>query len=186
MPELNDRVLIQETLRGNDEAFQELIDEYHLTVERFARQIGIREEDLPDVTQEVFIKVYRFLDKYSRGKFTTWLYSVTLNVAKDFFRKQKREKRKLEKTIQENPEQFYQENLDLTEDAKILHETISQMDEKYRIPIVLFYFHDSSIKDIAAIMSMRESSVKTRLKRGKSLLKKSLEEGGYIYEPRAL
>ncbi|MBU9714793.1 RNA polymerase sigma factor [Evansella tamaricis] len=186
MSEFNDRALILEALDGNDEAFQEIIQLYHVTVERFARQIGVREEDLPDVTQEVFIKVYRFLDKYSRGKFSTWLYSVTLNVAKDFFRKQKREKRKVEKTIQERPVLSYEENLDLSDDGRILHNVINHMDEKYRIPIVLFYFHDASIKDIAAIMGMREPTVKTRLKRGKEILRKKLEEGGYEYEPRAL
>ncbi|UCZ54271.1 RNA polymerase sigma factor [Bacillus shivajii] len=185
MNETTEKMWIRDALKGDDEAFRGLIDAYYATVERFARQIGVREEDLQDVTQEVFIKVYRFLDKYSRGKFSTWLYSVTLNVSKDFFKKNKREKQKLKKTIQNHPPQFYEENLDLSEDAQILHDTLQLMDEKYRIPIVLFYFHEASIQEIAAIMSMRESTIKTRLKRGKERLRKQLEEGGHFHESRA-
>ncbi|ADU29689.1 RNA polymerase sigma factor [Evansella cellulosilytica] len=185
MCELNDRMLVQKALSGDEEAFKQLIATYQTTVERFARQIGVREEDLQDVTQEVFIKMYRFLHKYSRGKFSTWLYSVTHNVAKDSFRKLNREKSKVLKTIQAQPSVFYEENLDLSEDAAILHKAIQCLDEKYRVPIVLFYFHEASIKDISAILAMREATVKTRLKRGKDQLKASLEEGGYEYESRA-
>ncbi|MDG5786352.1 RNA polymerase sigma factor [Evansella sp. AB-P1] len=181
----HEREWIQNALNGDEQAFYELINHYHTTVERFARQIGVRDEDIQDVTQEVFIKVYRFLHKYSRGKFSTWLYSVTLNVAKDFFRKQKRENAKVLKTIQENPVTKYEENLDLTEDSRILHDAIKKMDEKYRIPIVLFYFHDASIKEISTIMGMREATVKTRLKRGKERLKVSIAEGGIPYESKA-
>lgn len=184
--EEQERILIEDALEGNDDAFHELISMYHTTVEKFARQIGVREQDVSDVTQEVFIKMYRFLHKYSRGKFSTWLYSVTLNVAKDAFRKQKREKLKFLKSVQEEPPTSYVDELDLSEDAKVLHEAIDKMDEKYKIPIVLFYFHDASIREIATIMNMREGTVKTRLKRGKDQLKQRLEEGGNMYEPRAL
>ncbi|MDQ0258023.1 RNA polymerase sigma-70 factor (ECF subfamily) [Evansella vedderi] len=184
--EEQERAWIEDALDGNDEAFQKIINAYHTTVERFARQIGVQDQDIQDVTQEVFIKVYRFLYKYSRGKFSTWLYSVTLNVSKDFFRKQKREKVKMMKAIQEGPATFYEDNLDLSEDARVLHDAIQRLDEKYKVPIVLFYFHDASIKEIAVIMNSREATVKTRLKRGKDMLKKGLKEGGSINEPRAL
>ncbi|WP_257009808.1 RNA polymerase sigma factor [Evansella halocellulosilytica] len=186
MSETSEKMWIRNALQGDDEAFNNLIEAYHTTVERFARQIGVREEDLPDVTQEVFIKVYRFLNKYSRGKFSTWLYSVTLNVAKDFFRKNKREKQKVERSIlYSSSAAFYEENMDLSEDANILHETIQIMDEKYRIPIVLFYFQEASISEIAKIMNMREATVKTRLKRGKERLRSQLEKGGHFDESRA-
>ena len=185
MPDFDESLCIRNAQQGDEKAFHQLIHTYYITVERFARQIGVREEDLQDVTQEVFIKVYRFLNKYSRGKFSTWLYSVTLNVSKDFFRKNNREKTKVEKSIKSAPQSYYVENMDLSEDAHLLHVTLHSLDEKYRIPIVLFYFHDASIKEISAIMKVTEGTVKTRLKRGKDRLKTSLEEGGHRYEPQA-
>ncbi len=178
MRDLDEKRLIHQSLQGNDEAFYELISNYHTTVERFASQIGVHVNDLPDVTQEVFIKVYRFLNRYSYGKFSTWLYSVTLNVCKDFFRKQKRERSKINKMKMETTEGFYSFYDRLSEEASLLHEHILKMDEKYRVPIVLFYFHDLTISEIAKIIGMSENSVKTRLKRGKERLRMALEEGG--------
>lgn len=99
MDEIQEKKLIRQALEGNDLAFRDLIEAYYKTIERFARQIGVQEDDLADVTQEVFIKVYRFLSKYSRGKFSTWLYSITLNVSKDLFKKQKRELGKTQKIL---------------------------------------------------------------------------------------
>lgn len=179
MTEFEEKQLIHRALDGDDLAFNELIEAYYLTVERFARQIGVSENDLPDVTQEVFLRVYRFLNKYSRGKFSTWLYSITLNVARDYFKKAKREKRKVHKTIQAGVDVAYENSLDLSADLKILHEAIQQLDELYRIPIVLFYFHDKSILEISSILKMKESTVKTRLRRGRSYLKTEMIKGGY-------
>ncbi|MFC0014011.1 MULTISPECIES: RNA polymerase sigma factor [Allobacillus] len=182
MTETQEKRLIRQALEGNELAFRELIEAYYKTVERFARQIGVQENDLADVTQDVFIKVYRFLNKYSRGKFTTWLYSITLNVSKDLFKKQKRELEKHKKLTHEPLTESYLENHSLTEDERILHSTILQMEDKYRIPIVLFYFHDQSITEIAAITKTKEATIKTHLKRGKERLKNALKEGGFIYE----
>lgn len=179
MNEIEEKKLIQRALEGDDLAFRELIDRYYRTVERFARQIGVPQDDLSDVTQEVFIKVYRFLNKYSRGKFSTWLYSITLNVSKDFFNKAKRESEKIKKTINAASTNFYLENVELSEDERILHEGILALDEMYRFPIVLFYFHDKSITEIASILKMKESTVKTRLRRGKQTLKEKLIKGGF-------
>lgn len=174
--------LIRQALEGNDLAFRDLIEAYYKTIERFARQIGVQEDDLADVTQEVFIKVYRFLSKYSRGKFSTWLYSITLNVSKDLFKKQKRESEKRKKFSELPSIESYVENHFLSENEQLLHNTIQQMEDKYRIPIVLFYFHDQSINEIAAITKTKEATIKTHLKRGKERLKEALKEGGYIDE----
>lgn len=178
---------IRRALQGDEKAFQHLIDSNYKTVERFARQIGAPHQDVQDIVQEVFIRVFRFLHKYSHGKFTTWLYSITYNVTKDYFRKIKRENRKRDRMIiQDNNDFIYEENWDLSEDALILHKSIQKLDEKYRIPIVLFYFQDASIKEIAEIMNIGESTVKTRLKRGRERLKFALQRGGYDNESRAL
>ncbi|MFB9973831.1 MULTISPECIES: RNA polymerase sigma factor [Allobacillus] len=182
MDEIQEKKLIRQALEGNDLAFRDLIEAYYKTIERFARQIGVQEDDLADVTQEVFIKVYRFLSKYSRGKFSTWLYSITLNVSKDLFKKQKRESEKRKKFSELPSIESYVENHFLSENEQLLHNTIQQMEDKYRIPIVLFYFHDQSINEIAAITKTKEATIKTHLKRGKERLKEALKEGGYIDE----
>lgn len=184
---LEEQEWIRKALQGDEKALQQLIDENYKTVERFARQIGAPQQDVQDIVQEVFIRVFRFLHKYSHGKFTTWLYSITYNVTKDYFRKAQREKRKRDRMmIHDKNDYIYEENWDLSEDAFILHRTIQMLDEKYRVPIVLFYFQDATIKEIAEIMNIGESTVKTRLKRGRERLKFALQKGGYDNESRAL
>ena len=70
------------------------------------------------------------------------------------------------------------------EEDRILHLAIQRLNEKYRIPIVLFYFHEKKYEEIAEIMSITLSTVKTRILRGKTMLKKVIdnlneEEGGH-------
>ncbi|WP_051314651.1 RNA polymerase sigma factor [Alteribacter aurantiacus] len=174
-----DKPSIKETLPSHENDFFEVIIQYQPVVERFARQIGVSEDDLPDVTQDVFIKVYRFFNSYTHGKFTTWLYSITLNVCKDLFRKQKRERYKI-KQAKQTVIPLYEETL--SHYAILLNENLHELEEKYRIPIVLFYFHDRTLSEIALIMGLNENSVKTRLRRGKNKLKTAMIKGGFENE----
>jgi RNA polymerase sigma-70 factor, ECF subfamily len=62
------------------------------------------------------------------------------------------------------------------EEDRVLHECLQKLDEKYKAPIILYYFHEKKYEEIADILSVNLSTIKTRLLRGKSLLKKLLEE----------
>lgn len=178
---------IRAAIEGDEKAYKFLIDNNYKMVERFARQIGAPPQEVQDIVQEVFIRVFRFLPKYTYGKFSTWLYSITYNVTKDYFRKQQRENRKMDRMADQGKNHFYyEENWDLSEDAALLHEAIQILDVKYRVPIVLFYFQELSIKDIAKVMNIGESTVKTRLKRGRERLKIALQKGGFNDESKAL
>jgi RNA polymerase sigma-70 factor (ECF subfamily) len=169
--------LISRAQDGDIQAFSELIRCYSPTVEKFAYQMGNRADDIEDITQEVFIRVYRFIHQFSRSKFSTWLYKITLNVTRDYSRKKHSHIRKifsLQNERQVQPPDSEQHLLKGEED-RILHECIQKLDEKYRVPIILFYFHDRKYEEIAEIININVSTVKTRLLRGKNLLKKQLE-----------
>jgi RNA polymerase sigma-70 factor, ECF subfamily len=169
--------LIQRAKQGDLAAFQELVKEYYPLVERFAFQLGNRRDEIDDITQEVFVRVYRFFDHYSNGKFSTWLYKITLNVSRDIGRKKAQNERKLFKFKLEREEYPEVEATILTrEEDRVLHLCIQRLDEKYRVPIVLFYFHDKRYEEIAEILNTSLSNVKTRLLRAKEKLKKLLEE----------
>ncbi|MGO4889782.1 RNA polymerase sigma factor [Anaerobacillus sp. MEB173] len=178
---MTDEQLIDKAKSGEDEAFQMIIEKHYKTVEKFAYQIGVRPENIEDVTQEVFLRVYRFLTKYTRGKFTTWLYTLTLNVTRDLIRKENSLRKKAERMQRETVDNAYHE-LAVDEEALELHSVIQQLEEKYRIPIVLHYFHDQSYKEIAVVLGVRESTIKTRMMRAKQMLKSSLEKGRMLYE----
>ncbi|MET0960876.1 MAG: sigma-70 family RNA polymerase sigma factor [Psychrobacillus psychrotolerans] len=85
--------LIERAQTGDKAAYTELIHIHHRTVEKFAFQCGVRLHDIPDVTQEVFVKLYRFLHQFKRDRFKTWLYKITLNTARDYYRKEMKQKK---------------------------------------------------------------------------------------------
>lgn len=172
--------LIQLAKNGDRQSLHELIERHIMIVERFAFQIGVSANDVEDVTQEVFIRVYRFLEQYTGKTFTTWLYKITLNVARDHFKKIKRQHMK-EQLLLHN-QQLSEEHVESTifsrEEDAALHRLILQLDEKYKFPLVLFYFHDKKIEEIAMILSLPVSTVKTRLVRARAKLKKQLQTIG--------
>ncbi|MUK87952.1 sigma-70 family RNA polymerase sigma factor [Ornithinibacillus sp. L9] len=180
--------LIRACRDGDTNAFEELIEHYGTTIERFAYQIGVPYDDIPDVSQEVFIRLYRFIDEFDGRSFTSWLYKITLNIARDHSRKHISWMNKFSRLRQENKNTLpinVEEQVLENEDSQILHGYIQQLDEKYRIPIVLYYFHDFTYEAISQITNEKLSTVKVRLMRGKKLLATKIEgeiaKGGNIH-----
>lgn len=176
---MNEDDLIKKAKQGNIAAFQQLVEMHYSVVEKFAYQLGNRHDEIEDITQEVFIRVYRFLDSFTKAKFSTWLYKITLNVTRDFARKRQSNLKKVFKIQQDFRNAEYPETeakVIRNEEDRMLHLAIQKLDEKYRIPIVLFYFHEKKYEEIAEIMAISLSTVKTRILRGKTMLKKVLEE----------
>ncbi|TQR09855.1 sigma factor [Psychrobacillus soli] len=67
-----DSELIECAQKGDKKAYAELIRIHHRTVEKFAFQCGVKVNDIPDVTQEVFVKLYRFLHQFKHERFTDY------------------------------------------------------------------------------------------------------------------
>jgi len=167
--------LIDRAQKGDKVAYGELMNLHHRTVEKFAFQCGVKADDVQDVTQEVFIKLYRFLHQFQRDRFTTWLYKVTLNATRDYYRKENREKDKESKIQDQNhfgmPSKSTELKILVFEEDRELHEAIQSLEEKYRVPIVLFYFQELTYEQIGEVMNIPMATVKTRLLRGKEHLK---------------
>ena len=174
--------LIERAQQGDQLAYGELIRLHHRTVEKFAFQCGVRVQDIPDVTQEVFVKLYRFLHQFQKERFTTWLYKITLNATRDYYRKETKEVQK-EAKLQGSSHESYimksaEEKVLIFEEDRELHETIQQLDEKYRHPIILFYFHDMSYEQMSEVLNVPLSTIKIRLLRAKGHLKNAIQISG--------
>ncbi|HEX6922416.1 MAG TPA: sigma-70 family RNA polymerase sigma factor, partial [Bacillales bacterium] len=134
-----------------------------------------------DVAQEVFVTCYRKIKTFKgRSSIKTWLYRVTVNRSKDLLRKAKASGRLVE-SIQHNYSQqsalsSEQEYLKLDEDRQLTDFVLS-LPVKYREIIILFYYEGFAIKEISQLMKMNEKTVKTRLHRGRLLLKEQYEGG---------
>lgn len=174
--------LIERAQKGEMNAYGDLMDLHHRTVEKFAFQCGVKADDIQDVTQEVFIKLYRFLHQFQRDRFTTWLYKITLNTARDYYRKESREKEKEDKVQEQmnfgGPTSSAESKILVFEEDRELHESIQLLEEKYRIPLVLFYFQELTYEQIGDVMNIPLATVKTRLLRAKEQLKSALSQKG--------
>ncbi|MGM0829641.1 MAG: RNA polymerase sigma factor [Bacillota bacterium] len=134
--------LIERAKKGDLQAYSHLITYYSSIVERFAYQMGNSIADIPDITQEVFIRVYRFLDGFSYAKFTTWLYKITLNVSRDFKRKENQHNNRVKKIGNEPSENVItpQERILRQEEDRMLHECIKSwmVNIKYQSSFTIF------------------------------------------------
>lgn len=133
-----------------------------------------------DLTQDIFVKCYKGLHTYSgKSKLRTWLWRIAINHCKDFLKS------------------WYTKNVVITEDEPLnnttkkdmVEQTVIQRQEddqlisaimmlpiKYREVIYLYYYEELPIKEIAVLTEVGDSTVKTRLRRAKELLKERLEE----------
>jgi len=152
------------------EPVQELIGLYQNNIYAAAFSICKNAQDAEDVVQETFIQYHMSKNQFeSQQHIRAWLIRVAINKAKNvnhtFWRKNK------------VPWEEYMETLAFeTPKSQNLFETVMKLPEKYRTAIHLFYYEDYGVKEIAGILRISESNVKTRLSRGRKLLKESLQE----------
>ena len=164
-------------MRGNKNALEELLVIHSDQLYRTAFLYVGNREDALDVVQETAYKALLAIEQLKNGKFfLTWLTKILIRCAFDVTKKKKNEI-SIEKILELSPTQTHQrdEYLDLVN-------AIGQLNEQYRNAVILFYFQDLPISEVAKIMDVPENTVKTYLHRGKSQLKKLLKGVAYIGE----
>ncbi|MGG0720469.1 sigma-70 family RNA polymerase sigma factor [Robertmurraya massiliosenegalensis] len=162
--------LIKKAKSGDTEAFEELLMLYSDQLYRTAFLYMGNREDALDVVQETSYKAFIAIKTLKKNKyFSTWLTKILINSAYDFLKKRKRD------LPCENMEQFISTKEVYNIEQIDLFRAIENLKETYRDAIILFYFQDLQIKDIATIMDIPENTVKTYLHRGKEQLKTNLK-----------
>lgn len=149
---------------------QELIECYQGSLYAAAFSVCRNQMDAEDVVQETFVQYYTSKKEFEdRMHIRAWLLRVVINKAKNVNRTfWRRNKRSLEE---------YMETLPFEDsESRDLFEEVMKLPEKYRIVIHLFYYEDYSVREIAGILKLSESNVKTRLSRGREMLRNVLKE----------
>ena len=155
--------LIKEAKRGSAEAFTELIQAQTQSMYKAARAILRNDEDVADAISETILTCWEKLGQLKQDKyFRTWLMKILINKSNDILRK----KENLF-FVDEMPQvSIVDDNLTNIE----WKEALNSLNEKYRIVIMLYYVEGFNTSEIAQILEMPESTVRTRLARGRERL----------------
>ncbi len=173
--------LITECIAGNEAAIEMFVHQYETGVFRLALSIVGDPAEANEVMQETFIAALRSLPAYQDKKsFKAWLYTIALNHSRSHLRKRKVLER-LRMTLN-NIFQVETERQVSPEDAIIQSEkeaqiwnALNQLDERYRIVVVLRYFHELSIAEISEILSVNEGTIHSRLHNAREKLRNALK-----------
>lgn len=173
--------LIADCIKGDKTAIEQLIGAHQLSVFRLALSVLNDPDEANEAAQDTFIAALRALKSYRKtSSFKAWLYTITLNVSRSRLRKRKTIER-LQNTLktifqaQSQDTSTIEEAVIGNEEDTALWETLEKLGEKHRTPIVLRYYHDLSVAEIAEILDIKEGTVHSRLSIGRERLRSALE-----------
>ncbi len=178
---MEDGDVVASFLGGEERAFQELVSRYQTRLLNFIyRTIGDREK-AEDLVQEVFIRVYRHIGRFDRSKkFSTWIYTIASNLAKNELRNRSRNPlvlfQAIKKTSQEDdrPLQF-EDSASRPDDLyrkrhlrELVEESVAKLPAHHREVFVLRELEGKSYEEIAEITATNLGTVKSRLNRART------------------
>ena len=175
--------LIEAYRRGLQPAFDQLVRAYEITVRRVLTQLGADASDVDDLSQDVFVRVYRNLHRFrGQSSFYTWLYRITVNVCFDHAKKRKRADvrlQRLQRAFDEGiarridpDDPFHAAYERLTGDALVT--AIGTLPEPFRDVVAMREVDDLSYEEIAVQTGVSIGTVRSRLSRARTRLKAAL------------
>lgn len=179
--------LIARSLSGAEEGFEGLVKRYQRPIVGYVYRMLNDYDTALDVTQEVFIKVYNSLDRYSSDyKFSTWLYRIAHNAAIDHIRRNSKKEQSLETegdegTYQlqlESPRPTPEDDREKSEWRVEIESVVKCLPSVYRELITLRHGEDMSYGEIADITDLPLGTVKNRLFRAREMMREMFEERG--------
>jgi RNA polymerase sigma-70 factor (ECF subfamily) len=169
--------LVQQATGGDLGAFEELIRRLQRRVYGFAYQHLRDPDEAHDLAQEIFVKLYRNLDRFDVDRpFEPWFWKLAANTSINY-------RRKRVPLPAEAGEELADDSSALPRHDPALVQALSQLDPSYRLPVLLHYYADLSLEQVAHSLNSSVPAIKSRLHRARAQLRNSLaeaEESGEI------
>ncbi|MCX6561782.1 MAG: sigma-70 family RNA polymerase sigma factor [Candidatus Aminicenantes bacterium] len=180
---MNLEAIIKDCLEGNQGAWRMLVDLYSRKVFNMAFQFTGSHQEAEDLTQDIFMKLYRSLGKFDRDKnFTAWLLALAKNFLIDEYRRTKWEKKSRDDfedhapTLAgtDDPERGLAEE----ETRKLLWSGLAKLPAEIRMAVILKEIQGKTYEEVAEISGVPVGTVKSRINRGRLQLARILKEFG--------
>jgi RNA polymerase sigma-70 factor, ECF subfamily len=184
-------LLVRRCIAGDAVAWEEIVQRYHRRIYNICYRFTGSGTDADDLTQEVFIKMYRTLNSYDveRGAFMTWVTTVTRNLLVDHFRKTRQDR--VTDSL-DTPQSEQDDAMPLGEripdkgpspDTKVqsreakeaVHLALQRLSPELREALILRDLQDMDYREIATVLRVPEGTVKSRINRGRAELARLLQ-----------
>ncbi|HUL15039.1 MAG TPA: sigma-70 family RNA polymerase sigma factor [Terriglobales bacterium] len=178
---LDDRELVRRAQRGNQDCYAELIRRHQHRVFAVARGILKKQEDVEDISQQVFVKAYFSLKRFDqRAAFSTWLYKITVNECWDLLRKRKvrplvyeadfSEEQSREYTASENKEARGPDASERLVAREQVERLLEHLEARDRLMLIMKEVEGFSVEEIGDVLDLNANTVKVRLFRARRRL----------------
>lgn len=180
---VRDLRIIEAYRSGRADAFDELVASYEGTVHRLLAGFNVAPSDIEDLTQEVFLRIFRNLHRFrGQSSFYTWLYRITINVFFDHSKKRKRADARLTRLqsalVEASDQQPYSDDPFRATYDVLTHQTLSAaiatLPELFRDVVAMREVDDLSYEEIALATGISIGTVRSRLSRARARLKELL------------
>jgi len=170
-------VLIERCLKGDQQAWEVIVRQYWRKVFNVAYKFVGRHEEAEDLTQDIFLKIFRSLDTFDRrANFQTWLISVSRNLCIDHYRSVRKERQTIDRDVAAEdlaPASSTASPLAVLENrdlAALLRQALQTLPQSLRMAVLLRDIQELSYLEIAERLRLPEGTVKSRINRGRKEL----------------
>lgn len=186
---MDERELIARLQKRDEAAFEELIRQYEKKVYTLCFRMCGNSEDAEEAAQDAFLALWRGIDRFRQeSTLSTWIYRLATNACIDTLRRRKKQSGSVSLDDEElfvdavdtSPQP--QETVEHREAQKLLQEDLSALPEEYRKVLILREIEGLSYTEIAESASIELGTVKSRISRGRSLLRNFLSGNGNFFE----
>ncbi len=175
-----DKKIIEQVLRGDVAAFSLIVEQYKKMVFTLALNILKNREDAEEATQDTFFKAYQSLAGFKgESSVSTWLYRIVYHTSISMLRKRKETTVDLDgldrmttSSISTQPQNG--QRLEIQDRKRMLKDALLQLEDDDAFIVLLFYYKEQSVEEIAAITSLSTSNVKVKLHRSRKKLQEIL------------
>ena len=177
---MTEQELVRAAAGGDTEAFERLVRTYENKIYHLALRMCGSSEEASDIAQEAFLAAWRGLPSFrGEANFATWLYRLTSNAAIDYLRRQKKERGDMSlDAVDTGPGP--QDAAERTEVRTAVAAGLQQLSEGHRQVLVLREIQGLSYEEIADVLEVDLGTVKSRISRARTALRKILLENGNL------